>query len=579
MIPKIIHYCWLSNDPFPESIQYCIDSWKEKLPDYEIMLWNFDRFPKGTSKWVDEAFAAKKYAFAADYIRLYALYNYGGIYLDSDVEVLKSFDDFLCLPYFIGRENTPSGIEAATIGCEKGFSLMKHMLDRYQGRSFYKEDGHIDDATLPSIFRDTINKYYKINEINSISEFISDDGLINIFPVDWFSPKTWDTRELKLTENTRSIHHFEGSWKKTNKNTSVSTKATMPLISVVIPVYKVEEYLDQCVQSVIDQTYKNLEIILVDDGSPDTCPQKCEEWAKKDSRIKVVHQKNAGLSAARNSGIKVAKGEYIGLVDSDDYIAPTMYEKLYHAFSMEENLMITSCLFYMEENNEIKLFAENLETETPILVRGKDYARSKMLLLTSQMAWNKLYKAELFQEQTFREGLNNEDMMFSFDISKVMKKHAYNEMVIPDHLYYYRRRPESICTTKKRIFQFDIVENLKTLMYESKGDQELMEILNIAYGKELPTTVHHLLHNTEIAVKQIRRDVLEDAMKAISRIKEINEGTDINSVQEELNRTKIDLENVRKKNDKHLKAVRILIIACSVLTVALLAILSILLIQ
>lgn len=95
MIPKIIHWCWLSDDPIPDKLQHYMESWKKFLPDYEFIHWNFDRFPKGKSIWVDQAFEAHKYAFAADYIRLYALYNYGGFYLDMDVEVLKSFDTLL----------------------------------------------------------------------------------------------------------------------------------------------------------------------------------------------------------------------------------------------------------------------------------------------------------------------------------------------------------------------------------------------------------------------------------------------------------------------------------------------------
>ena len=97
MIPKIIHYCWLSDDPVPSDLQKYMRTWKEKLPDYEFMKWDFNRFDKQSSKWVAQAFDNKKYAFAADYIRLYALYNYGGIYLDMDVEVLKSYNPFLCL--------------------------------------------------------------------------------------------------------------------------------------------------------------------------------------------------------------------------------------------------------------------------------------------------------------------------------------------------------------------------------------------------------------------------------------------------------------------------------------------------
>ncbi len=212
MIPKIIHFCWLSNDPFPDEIQKCMNSWKTFLPDYEFIHWNFQRFPKEKSQWVSQAFDKKKYAFAADYIRLYALYNYGGIYLDTDVEVLKSFNDLLDLPYFIGKESTPSGIEAAVLGSEPKNLLIKSLLDSYEGRNFVKEDGAFENTPLPFLFRRCIDSQYLYRQINSKEEFSYDKGIINIFPVDYFSPKKWDTKELKLTENTYSIHHFAGSW-------------------------------------------------------------------------------------------------------------------------------------------------------------------------------------------------------------------------------------------------------------------------------------------------------------------------------------------------------------------------------
>ena len=117
----------------------------------------------------------------------------------------------------------------------------------------------------------------------------------------------------------------------------------MDLISVIVPVYKVEQYLDECIQSIVNQTYTNLEIILVDDGSPDNCPQICDEWAKKDSRIRVLHNKNNGVSAARNAGLTIAKGQYIGFVDSDDYIAADMYESLMVGIK-QGNKKISCCL-------------------------------------------------------------------------------------------------------------------------------------------------------------------------------------------------------------------------------------------
>ena len=131
MIPKIIHYCWLSNDPIPEKLQEYMQSWKEKLPDYEFKLWNFDCFDINSSQWVKEAFEAKKYAFAADYIRLYAVYNYGGIYMDMDVEGIKSFNPLLNNDYLLGYENQ-IGIEAGIFGASPKADCVILILDYYQ---------------------------------------------------------------------------------------------------------------------------------------------------------------------------------------------------------------------------------------------------------------------------------------------------------------------------------------------------------------------------------------------------------------------------------------------------------------
>lgn len=105
----------------------------------------------------------------------------------------------------------------------------------------------------------------------------------------------------------------------------------MPEISIIVPIYKTEKYLNRCVNSLINQTFKNFELILVDDGSPDACPVLCDKWGKRDTRIKVIHKKNGGLSSARNAGLNIAQGKYIGFVDSDDWIEPDMYELLYNA--------------------------------------------------------------------------------------------------------------------------------------------------------------------------------------------------------------------------------------------------------
>lgn len=223
MIPKIIHYCWLSTDPYPEKIKMCMNSWHKYLPDYEFVHWNFDRFPRGKSKWVDQAFDCHKYAFAADYIRLYALYNYGGIYLDTDVEVLKSFDDLLDLPYFIGKEPSETGIEAAVLGAEKGNILIGDMLGSYQDRSFLLPEGDMDVMPLPYKMRACIESQFFYHPIQKKEEFVNNEDYINVFPEDFFSPKDFHTLEIRTTERTYAIHHFAGSWMPPS-STSEKTK-------------------------------------------------------------------------------------------------------------------------------------------------------------------------------------------------------------------------------------------------------------------------------------------------------------------------------------------------------------------
>lgn len=212
MIPKVIHYCWLSNDPLPKKIQFCIDSWAKKIPDYEIVLWDFNRFPKDRSTWVSEAFDAKKYAFAADYIRFYALYNYGGIYLDSDVEVLKNFDEFLNRPYMLGSESYSGNIEATVIGAEKGFAPFKKMLDYYEGRHFVNPDGSLNNTPVPQLMDKILGKEYKFVNIENSDEFRNNPDELCILPNDYFSPVHLLTMKLEKTPRTVAIHHFAGSW-------------------------------------------------------------------------------------------------------------------------------------------------------------------------------------------------------------------------------------------------------------------------------------------------------------------------------------------------------------------------------
>ena len=210
-IPKIIHFCWLSGESYPEKIQKCINSWKKYLPDWEIMLWNTKRFDVNSTLWTKQAFETKKYAFVADYVRFYALYNYGGVYLDSDVEVLRSFNDLLEYDCFIGYEY--SGMpEAAVVGCIPKMKWTKEALSFYERNSFIKSDGYENRVVAPVVFKCAYESCYNIKLLNT-NKIVKHDNNI-IFPDEYFSPKNGYSRKIKASKKTYAIHHFSAAWKK-----------------------------------------------------------------------------------------------------------------------------------------------------------------------------------------------------------------------------------------------------------------------------------------------------------------------------------------------------------------------------
>lgn len=206
MIPKIIHYCWFGDKEIPEQLKKYMASWKKYCPDYELKLWNEENFDINSNQYVKEAYENKKYAFVTDYVRLFALYNYGGIYMDTDVEILKPLDELLVHKAFTGFESegfVPTGILAS----EKNVPVFKELLDDYQTRHFVNDDGTFDMTTnTKTITQILFSKGMKMN--NTYQEFCD----ITIYPSDYFCPIDWKTKKKNITENTYVIHWFAGSW-------------------------------------------------------------------------------------------------------------------------------------------------------------------------------------------------------------------------------------------------------------------------------------------------------------------------------------------------------------------------------
>ena len=269
------------------------------------------------------------------------------------------------------------------------------------------------------------------------------------------------------------------------------------LISVIVPVYNVEQYLPKCIDSIINQTYSNLEIILIDDGSTDKSGRICDCYKEKDERIKVIHKPNGGLSSARNKGLEFAKGDLIGFVDSDDYLELTMYEHLINGMK-DSNADISMCNFYYD-NNGIKKIANpntvNCYFEKEIKYHNIYNEYSAVTIHT----WNKLYKKYIFDYLRFPDGLVFEDTNILCDILSQTNKIAY----ISEPLYNYVFRSESIfhsfsikhfdnVGSSNRIISFFEKNSYKELAIKEKNRKSLIIISNLS-----KTHLYHI-NNPEI---------------------------------------------------------------------------------
>lgn len=247
-----------------------------------------------------------------------------------------------------------------------------------------------------------------------------------------------------------------------------------PLVSVIVPIYKVENYLRECVDSIISQSYSNLEIILVDDGSPDRCPEICDEYALKDSRIKVIHKPNGGLSDARNAGIEVAKGEYLSFVDSDDVIHSQMIEVLMKSI-LEDNADVSCCDFFsFYDTGELSSsFIRNIQY---LVLDPKEWFLRKY----SAAAWNKIYRKDLWVSIRFPKGKYHEDVFTTYKICNVANKIAH----CGHKLYFYRQRYSSIMKSSNLQRLLDLKEGTSELLnFFFSQDRHLYSYFCIFYAK------------------------------------------------------------------------------------------------
>lgn len=282
------------------------------------------------------------------------------------------------------------------------------------------------------------------------------------------------------------------------------------MISVIVPVYNVAAYLNRCVESIIHQTYTDLEIILVDDGSPDKSGEMCDEWAKKDSRIKVVHKENGGLSDARNAGIEAATGDYIGFVDSDDWIEPDMFQDLLDAIQRENvELAVTGIKRTYGNGFDRPQFI----ADAPFVISGDKIIQAYLLQGTfSTAAWDKLYLKSLFDARRFPVGKQYEDAPVIFDMLCAIDK----LVVVGKPQYNYFQRADSITGLKfseRKMDHYDFSKSIWERTYREYPQYK--DAADVFWGCKLVEILYSLYESSNRKDFEFQEKLMKSELKKV----------------------------------------------------------------
>lgn len=280
------------------------------------------------------------------------------------------------------------------------------------------------------------------------------------------------------------------------------------MVSIIVPVYKVEDYLERCIRSIVNQTYKEIEIIIINDGSPDKCPEICDKWAEEDKRIKVIHKKNGGLSDARNAGMQIASGEYIAFVDSDDWISPFYLEYLIKAI-VDSKCDIVECdIIRTQETGFEEQIIENdvrnlniFQTEEAL----KELIEDGHL---HQYVWNKLYRRAVIQGIMFEKGKTNEDEFWTYQVFGNVK--CVGKVAVP--LYYYFQRKSSIMGEQYSLKRLDALE---AKMQRQKYIEQVYPNLSDIAKNNLFTSC---IYQGQMSLMELKGLQLSEAKKCINSI-------------------------------------------------------------
>lgn len=468
-IPKVIHYCWFGKNPIPDRYKVWMESWQKYCPDYEVKLWNEDNYDVTKNKYMLQAYETGKWGFVPDYARVDIIYNHGGIYLDTDVEIIQPLDDLLYQDAFLGFERNDFVNLGQGFGAVKGHPIIKEMRDMYEELTFVNEDGTLNLTPSPSYQTEVLARHGL-----GKSGFFQVIDNVTVYPEKLINGKNERTRIIETLPCTKMIHHFDASWydtkmKYTNLNRtkyfqniytenkedrSLRKESCRELLAVIVPVYNCSKYLNMCVDSIIRQEYENLEIILVDDGSTDESAAICDSYMQKDQRVKVIHKENGGLVSARVAGVAAAEAKYVTFVDGDDWISEETYSSLIGLLiDSEADLITYGCIRYWEDT-DYKIDVD--DTITPGFYDKEALAQEiipRMLFDEKLEGWAldpslcmKIFKKELLEEEYRKMG--DRAFYFGEDTTVIYPMLLKCDSIIVTHNahYYHRQRPRYVRT-------------------------------------------------------------------------------------------------------------------------------------
>lgn len=353
LIPKKIHYFWFGNKPKPESVNKCIRSWKKYCPGYEIIEWNEDNYDINKIKFCRDAYNNKTWAYVVDAARLDVIYNYGGFYFDTDVEIVKNLDPLLGLDAFGGFESEQYVNPGCGFGATPKNKIIGEFLDKYNSISFNKYKNDLAKISIPVLVTEILEKKGLVR--NGSRQVI--DGM-TLFPVEYFAPKDLFSRIINLTDNTYSIHHYDASWVDNKEKSIIADldkkgtemmKKFPTLVSIIIPVYNGENFMRKAIDSALAQTYKNIEVIVINDGSKDDTDKIAKEYG---SRIRYINKQNGGVASAMNVGIANMRGKYFSWLSHDDTYYPEKIELLMReSRNIKEDTILVSDWTLIDEND------------------------------------------------------------------------------------------------------------------------------------------------------------------------------------------------------------------------------------